>query len=339
LWKTFANRVLAALTQRKVHALLRGARHMGAVRKIKAPEAGDAYLGVVSSARGMTWRERLDAAGTNLAAAISQRHDLPDLLGRVLAARGIGLDEVPVALNPSIKALMPDPHVVRDMDVAAERLAHAIRKKEKIAIFGDYDVDGACSCALLTRFLAAHGLEARIYIPDRITEGYGPNPEAIEQLVREGAQLIVTVDCGTTSHAALKVARTLKTDVLVVDHHQADAELPDVAAVVNPNRQDDVSGLGHLCAAGVVFLLLVATARAMRSQDAAARDPINLLELLDLVALATVCDVVPLKGLNRASVTKGLQGMHRRRNVGLKALADAAALAVAPTTYHLGFVL
>lgn len=314
---------------------------MGAVRKSKAPEAGDAYLGIVSSARGMTWRERLDAAGSNLAAAISQRHDLPDLLGRVLAARAIGIDEVPVALNPSIKALMPDPHVVRDMDVAAARLAHAIRKKEKIAIFGDYDVDGACSCALLMRFLAAHGLEARTYIPDRITEGYGPNPEAIEQLVREGAQLIVTVDCGTTSHAALRVARTLNTDVLVVDHHQADAELPDVVAVVNPNRQDDVSGLGHLCAAGVAFLLLVATARVMRSQapDAPANGPIDLLELLDLVALATVCDVVPLKGLNRAYVTKGLQVMHQRRNTGLKALADAAALAVSPTTYHLGFVL
>jgi len=320
---------------------LGGARQMGAVRKIKAPETGDAYLGVASSARGMTWRERLDPAGANLAAAICQRHDLPDLLGRVLAARGIGLDEVSVALNPSIKALMPDPSVVRDMDVAAARLARAIQMKEKIAIFGDYDVDGACSCALLTRFLAAFGLQARIYIPDRISEGYGPNPEAIEQLVREGAQLIVTVDCGTTSHAALGVARTLKTDVLVVDHHQADADLPDVAAVVNPNRQDDVSGLGHLCAAGVVFLLLVATARAMRSQapKEAANSPIDLLELLDLVALATVCDVVPLKGLNRAYVTKGLQVMHQRRNVGLKALADAAALSVAPTTYHLGFVL
>jgi single-stranded-DNA-specific exonuclease len=315
---------------------------MGAVRKINAlATSSDAYLGVASSARGMVWRERLDGAGANLAAAISQRHDLPDLLGRVLAARGIGLDEVPVALNPTIKALMPDPSIMRDMDIAAARLARAIRKKENVAIFGDYDVDGACSCALLTRFLAAYGLQARTYIPDRITEGYGPNPEAIEQLVREGAQLIVTVDCGTTSHAALKVARTLETDVLVVDHHQADAALPEVAAVVNPNRQDDVSGLGHLCAAGVVFMLIVATARALRREatDLAEGASIDLLDLLDLVALATVCDVVPLKGLNRAFVTKGLQVMHQRRNVGLRALADAAALAVAPTTYHLGFVL
>jgi single-stranded-DNA-specific exonuclease len=314
---------------------------MGAVRKIKLAEAETetaAYLGVGASARGLLWRERLDAAGINRAVAISQRHDLPELLGRVLAARGIGVDDVEVALNPTVKALMPDPSSVLDMDKAAARLAQAIQRREKVAIFGDYDVDGACSSALLARFLAAYGLASRIYIPDRMTEGYGPNPDAIEELVRDGATLIVTVDCGTTSFAPLAVARRLGVDVVVVDHHQADAELPEVAAVVNPNRQDDISGLGHLCAAGVTFMLLVATARELRKAGLDAPPP-DLLDLLDLVALATVCDVVPLNGLNRAFVTKGLQVMHQRRNIGLKALSDAAGLAVAPTAYHLGFVL
>lgn len=315
---------------------------MGAVRKIKPVEAESTpYLGVAASARGLAWRERLDAAGVNRAIAISQRHDLPELLGRVLAARGITVDEVPVALNPSIKALLPDPSSMQDMDKAAARLALAIRRRERIAVFGDYDVDGACSCALLSRFLGAFGIAPRIYIPDRMTEGYGPNPEAIEELARE-ASLILTVDCGTTSMTPLAVARGLGVDVVVVDHHQADAVLPEVAAVVNPNRQDDISGLGHLCAAGVTFMLLVATARELRKGGAAegteSKLP-DLLGLLDLVALATVCDVVPLKGLNRAYVTRGLEVMCRRRNTGLRALADAAGLAVAPTAYHLGFVL
>lgn len=315
---------------------------MGAVRKLKPVEPSDgAYLGVTASARGLAWRERLDPAAAKTAAAISQRHALPDLLGRVLAARQIGLDEVEVALDPTIKALMPDPSTLRDMDKAAGRIADAIERREAVAIFGDYDVDGACSSALLKRFLLAHGLDARIYIPDRLTEGYGPNAEAIKTLVKEGATLIVTVDCGTTSFDALAVAAPLGADVVVVDHHQADERLPDVVALVNPNRQDDISGLGHLCAAGVVFMLLVATTRELRARGtySGSSAPPDLLALLDLVGLATVCDVVPLKGLNRAYVTKGLQVMRQRRNIGLKALGDAAALAVAPTTYHLGFVL
>ena len=279
------------------------------------------------------------AAGT--AVAISQRHALPELLGRVLAARGVGLDEVPVALDPTIKALMPDPSSLRDMDKGAARLADAIVRRESVAVFGDYDVDGACSCALIAHFLRAHGLNPRTYIPDRMTEGYGPNAAAIEGLARDGAQLIVTVDCGTTSAEALSVAGAHGAEVLVVDHHQADARLPEVAALINPNRQDDLSGLGHLCAAGVTFMLLVATARELRRRghyQGNLAEP-DLMQLVDLVALATVCDVVPLKGLNRAYVLRGLQAMRQRRNVGLKALADAAALAVPPTAYHLGFVL
>jgi single-stranded-DNA-specific exonuclease len=316
---------------------------MGALAKaIPAnAEANDAYLGVTASARGFVWRDRLDAAGANMAAAISQRHGLPELLGRVLASRGIGLEEVPTALDPTVKALMPDPSTLRDMDKGAARLADAIAAGEPIALFGDYDVDGACSAALMHRFLAAHGRRARIYIPDRMTEGYGPNREAITALVNEGARLIVTVDCGTTGVEPLAAAAELGADVIVVDHHQADERLPQVAALINPNRQDDLSGLGHLCAAGVTFLLLVATARELRRRGyyAAQCAPPELLSLLDLVGLATVCDVVPLRGLNRAYVTKGLQVMRQRRTVGLKALADAAGLAVPPTPYHLGFVL
>jgi single-stranded-DNA-specific exonuclease len=317
---------------------------MGAVRKtvqVEIDTAAGAYLGVTASARGLVWRDRLDAAAAKTAIAISQRHALPELLGRVLASRGIGLDEVPVALDPTVKALMPDPSTVRDMEKGAARLAQAIVGNEAIAVFGDYDVDGACSAALLQRFLAAHGREARIYIPDRMTEGYGPNREAIEALVKEGARLIVTVDCGTTGVEPLAAAGPLGADVVVVDHHQAGERLPDVAAVINPNRQDDLSGLGNLCAAGVVFMLLVATARELRRRGfyGPASPPADLLALLDLVGLATVCDVVPLEGLNRAYVTKGLQAMRQRRNTGLRALADAAGLAVPPTPYHLGFVL
>jgi len=315
---------------------------MGAIRKLEPLDQEDgAYLGVRASVRGFTWRERLDPARAKTAVAISQRHELPELLGRVLAARDVALDDVPVTLDPTIKALLPDPSTLRDMDKGASRLADAIERREPVAIFGDYDVDGACSSALIKRFLQAHGLDARIYIPDRLTEGYGPNPEAIKGLVKEGAKLIVTVDCGTTSIDALAVAGPLGADVIVVDHHQADERLPDVAALINPNRQDDISGLGHLCAAGVVFMVLVATTRELRKRGhyTGSTAPPDLLALLDLVGLATVCDVVPLKGLNRAFVTKGLQAMRQRRNIGLKALSDAAALAVAPTTYHLGFVL
>lgn len=316
---------------------------MVALRKIgiAAEEGRRALLDVTRSARGYVWRERLEPAGLPLAAAISQRHGLPELLGRVLAARGVGLDEVGVFLDPSIKALMPDPSVLVDMDKAAARIADAVQRGEAVAIFGDYDVDGACSSALLARFLAHHGLAARVYIPDRIFEGYGPNTAAIEGLVKDGARLIVTVDCGTTSFEPFAAARRLGADVVVVDHHQADAVLPEVAALVNPNRQDDISGLGHLCAAGVTFLTLVATARELRRRGhyAAGGDAPALLELLDLVALATVADVVALVGLNRAFVTQGLKVMRQRANIGLRALADAAGLAEPPSTYHLGYIL
>ncbi|MGQ0456546.1 MAG: single-stranded-DNA-specific exonuclease RecJ [Hyphomicrobium sp.] len=297
-------------------------------------------MGVANSARGFAWRARLTTGDAPRALAISQRYGLPDLMGRVLAARNVALDDVEIFLDPTLKALMPDPSAVRDMDKAAARLADAIVAKAAVAIFGDYDVDGACSSALLARFLAHHDTPSRIYIPDRIFEGYGPNPAAIEALIAEGAKLLVTVDCGTTSFEPLAAAKRLTTDVVVIDHHQADERLPDVAALVNPNRQDDVSGLGALCAAGVVFITLVAVTRELRLrgfyEKASAPD---LLALLDLVALATIADVVPLTGLNRAYVKKGLAVMHARQNPGLTALADAAGLTQAPTPYHLGFII
>lgn len=317
---------------------------MTALRKAHAPAEtpGDvAFLGVVRSARGYRWREMLEPFRANEAVAISQRHGLPELLGRVLAAREVGLDEVSVFLDPTIRALMPDPSTLTDMDKAAMRLADAVTRKERVAVFGDYDVDGACSSALVARFLAHHGVRGRIYIPDRLTEGYGPNAAAIDQLVGEGAKLIVTVDCGTTSVDVLSGASERGADVVVIDHHQADETLPAVHALVNPNRLDDISGQGHLCAAGVTFLTLVATARELRRRGHYGADmpEPQLIGDLDLVALATVADVVPLKGLNRAYVTKGLQVLRGRENVGLRALADAAGLSEAPAAYHLGFIL
>ncbi len=317
---------------------------MTALRKVRAPAVKPdegAFLGVMRSAKGYRWCEMLLPGRLNEAIAISQQHGLPELLGRVLAARGIGLDEVPVFLDPTLRALMPDPSTLTGMDTAAQRLADAVERRERTAIFGDYDVDGACSSALLARFLAHHGVPARIYIPDRLTEGYGPNAAALDQLVAEGARLLVTVDCGTTSVDVLGSVRGRGVDVVVIDHHQADEVLPDVHALVNPNRLDDISGQGHLCAAGVTFLVLVASVRELRRRGfygANVSEP-QLIGDLDLVALATVADVVPLKGLNRAYVTKGLQVMRARENAGLRALQDAAGLAEPANAYHLGFIL
>ena len=301
----------------------------------------DAFLGVRCSARQFRWTERLDPADGHVATAIAQQHGLSDLMGRVLAARGARPETVSQFLNPTLKALMPDPSTLREMDRAAARLAQAIVDREPVAVFGDYDVDGAASAALVRRFLAAHGHEGRVYIPDRLTEGYGPNVEAFRMLVEEGAALIVAVDCGTSGHAAIEAATALGTDVLVLDHHQAGEALPEATAIVNPNRLDDLSGQGRLAAAGVTFLVLVATVRALRTAGwyGEGRPEPDLLQWLDLVALATVCDVVPLEGLNRALVAQGLRIMQFRRNVGLRALSDVAGLAAEPTPYHLGFVL
>ncbi len=315
---------------------------MGAAPDLADGDVGkQPFLGVTSSVRGFEWRERVSGHGRAIASAISQRHELPELLGRVLAARNVAIDDVPVFLEPSLKALMPDPSELRDMDQAAARLADAVIAGETVAIFGDYDVDGACSSALVARFLSHHGLRPRIYIPDRLREGYGPNAPAIGELVKQGASLIVTVDCGTTSYEPLAHAKKLGAEVIVIDHHQSDETLPEAHSIINPNRQDDVSGQGHLCAAGVVFLTMVAVARELRRRNYYKEGNTEhaLMGDLDLVALATVCDVVPLEGLNRAYVNKGLQVMRQRHNVGLRALFDTAGLDQTPTPYHLGYIL
>lgn len=297
-------------------------------------------LGVEQSARGRTWIERLQPDRAPVATAIAQAHGLPDLLGRVLAARGADLSTAERFLDPSLKALMPDPASLQDMTRAAERFASAITRGEKVAVFGDYDVDGASCVALVERFLRAHGQACLTYIPDRLTEGYGPSATALTSLVEEGAHLILTVDCGTAGNEAIDAANKAGAEVIVLDHHQAGEELPKAFALVNPNRQDDLSGQGHLAAAGVVFLFLVATASALRSMGhQESHTALDLLGLLDLVALATVCDVVPLKDANRAFVAKGLQVLRLRHNTGLRALADEARLGEAPSTYSLGFVL
>lgn len=305
-----------------------------------SPAGPRAVLGVERSVGGQRWVDRLDRAAHQSALAIAQQNDIPEIVARVVAGRGIGLDEVAAYLDPSLRDLMPDPSQLAGMDAAAARLADAVDTKEPIAIFGDYDVDGATSAALLARFLRHNGLDPAIHIPDRITEGYGPNEPAIAALAKAGAKLLVTVDCGSTSHAALAYARTLGIDVVVIDHHQIDADLPPAAAVVNPNRQDDLSGQGHLAAVGVVFLTIVATNRVLRERGwYAGREAPDLLGWLDLVALGTVADVVPLVGLNRAYVRKGLIALRQRNCVGLSALGDAARLNEAPDTYHLGFLL
>src|SRR5215204_4783344 len=274
------------------------------------------FLDVERSVCGKAWRHRLDERATARALAIAQRHNVPELLARILSGRGVEVDEVEAFLDPTVRRLMPDPHTVTAMEQAAQRLADAMLRGEQIAIFGDYDVDGATASALLARFMRIGGSEPIVHIPDRIFEGYGPNVEAIRALAGRGATLLVTVDCGTTSIEPLAEARRLGLEAIVIDHHLADEALPDVLAVVNPNRLDDLSALGHLAAVGLVFMTVVAVNRELRARGFwnETRPEPDLLDLLDLVALGTVADVVPLKGLNRAFVSKGLLAMRRREH-------------------------
>ncbi len=258
----------------------------------------------------------------------------------MLAARGIGLEQAEDFLVPSLRALMPDPFHLRDMRRAAERVAHAVQNRERIVIFGDYDVDGATSSALLVRFFRMLGHDAGVYIPDRIQEGYGPNTEALLKLKAQGAHLVITVDCGTTAHGPLAAASDAGLDVVVVDHHLAAEELPSAVAVVNPNRLDETSECRQLAAVGVSFLLAAAVNGVLRDGGYfTQKSEPNLLWLLDLAALGTVCDVVPLTGLNRAFVTQGLKVLARRTNIGLTALMGIAQLNEVPDSYHLGFIL
>ena len=294
--------------------------------------APPALLGIEASLTGRRW-VGLALEQDRLAEAMARDTGLPDALCRVLVRRGVAGTAVEQFLQPSLRDLLPDPLALRDMGLAATRFLLAVRKEQRIAIFADYDVDGGASAALLIIWLRAMGRRATLYIPDRIDEGYGPNEAAMAGLAA-AHDLIVCVDCGTLSHGPIAAARGA--DVVVLDHHLGAETLPAALAVVNPNRQDEDGSLGHLCAAGVVFLMLVEANRQLRGAGITGPD---LMAMLDLVALATVADVAPLIGLNRALVRQGLKVMARRERVGLVALADVARLDQAPTTYHLGFLL
>lgn len=296
------------------------------------------YLGVASSLTGRRWVGPC-ARTERLAEGIAQTTGLPGIVARLLAAAGVPAEQAAAHLAPTLRTLMPDPSTLADMDRAAGRLAEAVVRRHRIAVFGDYDVDGGASVALLATWLRALGLTATTYIPDRIDEGYGPNVPAMEKL-GTAHDLLICVDCGTLSFEPIAAARARGADVIVADHHLPGPELPD-AITVNPNRADDASGLGHLCAAGVVFLMLVAANRLLRTGGhfGDERPEPNLMEALDLVAVATVADVAPMIGLNRALVRQGLAVMARRSRPGLVALADVAGLTAPPSAVDLGFAL
>lgn len=300
-----------------------------------------AFLGVEESFCGRRWRPRLDEAGRRAALTMAQREGLSPLLADVLAARGVRPEQAAEFIAPTLRSLLPEPYRFTDMEPAANRIAAAIQAGEHVAIFADYDVDGATSGAILASLFEAAGTPHTLYVPDRIFEGYGPNVEAIRRLAEAGAQLLVTVDCGSTSHEALAEARRLGMGTVVLDHHQLGETLPEVDALVNPNRADCLSACGHLAACGVVFITVVAVNRLLRQSGfwTADRPEPDILALADLVALGTVADVVPLAGVNRAFVKRGLQVMAERRRLGLRALADVARLNGPPSPYHLGFLI
>ncbi len=291
-----------------------------------------AFLGVETSATGRRW---VGPTGEEdrLAEAFAQETQLPAPLCRILVRRGVSAQDAPGFLAPTLRDLLPDPRSLKDMDQASARFLAAVQRRERIAVFADYDVDGGTSAALLINWLRSMGLAATLYVPDRIDEGYGPNDEAMAGLAKDH-DLIICVDCGTLSHGPISAAKGA--DVIVLDHHLGGETLPDAVAIVNPNRQDESGDLAHLCAAGVVFLMLVDANRILRENGQKGPD---LISLLDLVALATVADVAPLVGVNRAFVRQGLTVMARRDRIGMTALSDVAGLDQAPTSYHLGFLL
>src|SRR4051812_12798965 len=298
-----------------------------------------AFLGIERSLTGRRWAERL--GDERIALAMAQRHGLPDAICRLLAAREVDLEGVPDFLEPTLRKFLPDPSHLKDMDVAVARLVRAVQQGERIVVFGDSAGDGAPSSALLRRFSRASGGNMGSYIPARRKEGYGPNAPALLKLKEEGAGVVVTVDCGVTAYEPLAEASKAGLDVIVVDHHQAEIVLPQAIAVVDPNRIDEASPHKQLAAVGVAFLLCVGVNRALRDAGwygDARREP-DLRQWLDLVALGTVADVVPLTGVNRALVRQGLLVMKQRGNPGLAALADIARLREPPGAYHLGFML
>ena len=304
-----------------------------------APAPAPNLFETATSLCGRQWV--LNTVDNRLVEDLSRQAGVNDVLARVLATRGVTLDTVHDFLHPTLKTLMPDPSTLAGMDQAVERLVVAINSKEKIGVFGDYDVDGATSSAVLRRFFRSIGIDPVMYIPDRMKEGYGPNTPALLALAEQGVKIVITVDFGISAYEPLKAAKEAGLDVIVADHHKADPVLPVAAAVVNPNRLDDTSKQGHLAAVGVTFLLLVALNRALRVtgwyRDNNIAEP-DLRQLLDIVALGTVADVVPLIGLNRAFVIQGLSVLARGANVGLAAMRKVAAIDVEPSAYHLGFI-
>ncbi|MGI4852208.1 MAG: single-stranded-DNA-specific exonuclease RecJ [Janthinobacterium lividum] len=283
---------------------------------------------------------QMTACDDRLALTFSQRHDIPLILGKILSCRGLTLDNVDLFLKPSLKTALPNPSDFKDLDLGVDRVVLALKNKEKVAIFGDYDVDGATSSAILYQYLSKIGLDVTVYIPDRIQEGYGPNISALEKLSRQGIKLVITVDCGMTAFDALAAAQDMGLEVIVIDHHMPETAFPKALAVINPNRLDEEGGFGYLAAVGVCFIFLVGLNRTLREQNFFKQgNAPDLLSLLDLVALGTVCDVVPLKGLNRAFVTQGLKIAASRQNLGLKTLMDISAVHEKVSTYHLGFML
>lgn len=313
-------------------------------------EGGDVFLGVSSSLSGARWvhapscHGALDATQRH-AARLTEQTGAPPAIAMYLASRGIEADALPAFLEPTLRDMLPDPFVMQDVSRAANRLADAVMTSERVGIFGDYDVDGACAAAICARTLTSLGCAVETHIPDRFSEGYGPNIKALESLSARGCSLILTVDCGITAHAPLAAAKAAGMDIIVIDHHLAGPLLPEALAVVNPNRLDDDSTLGNLCAAGVCFMVMIALLRKLREADfvpanAPANEKYPDLRLdLDLVALATICDVVPLTGLNRAFVKQGLKMMCQQRKQGLNALAEISGVQEAPSTYALGFQL
>ncbi len=304
-----------------------------------APEQPKAFLGVERSITGRRWIARLQT--DRMAQAISQAADVSDIMGRILAARGVLPETARSFLEPTLRELMPPAAHMMDVVAGANRLADAVMAGESIGLIGDYDVDGMTSSALMVGFLSAAGVSPRVHIPHRVDEGYGPSVAAVEDHKTAGVELLITLDCGVMAHDPLLKAQELGMDTVIVDHHQAGHELPQAHAVINPNRLDDTSGQGALCAAGVVMVLIGATSKQLRARGwwTDARPEPDLMAMMDLVALGTVCDVVPLVGLNRAYVRQGLKIMARRERIGLAALADVARLSRRPDAHSLGFVL
>ena len=297
------------------------------------PIAENATDEFMISLSGKKWRFR--TADHRLAQTLAQNHNLQPLVANILAARGFGIDKVEQHLNPKLRDWLPDPFQFKDMDKVVARIIQAIENKEKVALFGDYDVDGATSTALMARFLRFFGLQPTLHIPDRLLEGYGPNIPAFREFIEQQHTLIITLDCGVVAFEPLKFAAENNIDVLVLDHHMASPELPPAVGIINPNRLDEKTGFGYLAAVGVTFITLVAACQKLKEKNIAVPD---LREWLDIVALGTVCDVVPLVDLNRALVAQGLKIMSHRKNHGLSALADVAGIDQAPNGYHMGFV-